>query len=716
MGTATLAQTNETPIVSIESAEVGIEGCYKLGAWTPIQLVVKGDVSSVASVRTRALDGDGLAMDLDWPITEVNGTSLRCWTRIGRSNSDLVIQLLDRSEGVLAETKLRADSMEESLDAQVSTRRIMLCIGFDKETDLKFRVAAGAQQAGSPIHLVTSDNIGGLPDRWFGYEAFDTVVLSTRQVELLDQWGDAQRKALLQWVELGGRLIIGAARNADALLGEGGAWTEFAPGKYSGTSELAASNSLEFYSRPAQQLIQRKGEPLTIADFESHSGIEEIGQDSNALVIRRSVGLGEVVWAAFDLDDPKFADWNGTTRMYARLLQTSDVGKKDEKQQSGGRVTHYGYDDLAGQLRAPLDEFQGVNFVTFTLVAVLIGIYLLVVGPGDYFFLRHVLRRMEMTWVTFTIVTLLFCVAAWAIVRWSNPGDVRVNQVEVVDVDTATGICRGTMWAHLYSPSSQRFELQLKPGLDPLGIDGKSSILSWQGLAGTGLGGMQTETGLGLLRQRYSGKVRDEKGRLESTLNELPVQVGATKPLTTRWWSRNGTSIESNIRYRPQGERLVGTIRNPFDRPLDDCYLLYDKWAYRFGRLAPGQTVDVADGQERTLKNFLTLRRYGRDSKIDVSTPWNPAGTDIARIVQIMMFYRAAGGSNYTSLENGQHRSLDLSSQLELDRAIFVGRLDDFAATPLQVDGQSIDDKYDKKITVMRFLLPVQRQQRRSQP
>ena len=64
-------------------------------------------------------------------------------------------------------------------------------------------------------------------------------------------------------------------------------------------------------------------------------------------------------------------------------------------------MMHYGYNDLAGQLRSALDRFDGVRLVPFWLVAGLIVVYLLLIGPGDYFFLRKLVGRMEWTWLTF---------------------------------------------------------------------------------------------------------------------------------------------------------------------------------------------------------------------------------------------------------------------------------------------------------------------------
>ena len=48
-----------------------------------------------------------------------------------------------------------------------------------------------------------------------------------------------------------------------------------------------------------------------------------------------------------------------------------------------------------------------MRLVPFWLVAGLIVVYILLIGPGDYFFLRKLVGRMEWTWLTFPLVVLL---------------------------------------------------------------------------------------------------------------------------------------------------------------------------------------------------------------------------------------------------------------------------------------------------------------------
>ena len=59
--------------------------------------------------------------------------------------------------------------------------------------------------------------------------------------------------------------------------------------------------------------------------------------------------------------------------------------------------------------------------------------------------LKKLLRRMELTWVTFPATVILFCVGAYWLAHQTKGNDVCVNQATVIDVDVATGTRRWSL-------------------------------------------------------------------------------------------------------------------------------------------------------------------------------------------------------------------------------------------------------------------------------
>ncbi len=135
----------------------------------------------------------------------------------------------------------------------------------------------------------------------------------------------------------------------------------------------------------------------------------------------------------------------------------------------------------------------------WVVVAVFLG-YLALIGPVDYFLLRKVLRRMELTWVTFPPVMLAVCIAAYFTAHGLKGETLRVNQVDLVDVDCQSGRLRGTSWATLFSPRAETYDVAFQPRTARLrpepgaAASHADELVSWFGLPGNGLGGMAPKT------------------------------------------------------------------------------------------------------------------------------------------------------------------------------------------------------------------------------
>ena len=153
-------------------------------------------------------------------------------------------------------------------------------------------------------------------------------------------------------------------------------------------------------------------------------------------------------------------------------------------------VESFGYDDLAGQLRSALEQFRGVRLAPFFVVATLAVIYILLIGPGDYFLLRRLRRGMIGTWLTFPAVVVLFVAGGFWASSWLKRDVPRVNQVDLIDV-AAGGTARGASWFSIFSPRAETLDLSLREWL-PNGEPPADSTgsLAWFGKAGNGFNGM----------------------------------------------------------------------------------------------------------------------------------------------------------------------------------------------------------------------------------
>jgi hypothetical protein len=385
----------------------------------------------------------------------------------------------------------------------------------------------------------------------------------------------------------------------------------------------------------------------------------------------------------------------------------------DDNVEESTALQHYGLSDMAGQLRVALDRFSGLRPVPFSIVVLLIVGYILLIGPGDYFLLSKVIRRMEWTWLTFPALVVAVSVGAYFLAYALKGDEVRLNQVDLVDVDVEGGWVRGTSWANIFSPRMETYDLTFRP-LVPRGqpADRYDCLISWLGQPGGSLRGMESRTsGLSLWRRGYTFSPRLD------ALHGMPIPVWSTKSVTSRWSTPASDSVEADL--AADGEMLGGTLRNAMDFPLEDSMLLFGHWAYELGTVAPGDAVEIDPMVERRseLKTWLTGQKLviDKDSKSHLEAPsYDQTSVEIPEVLRVMMFFKAAGGRRYTGLLNRYQPFVDLSGLLKADRAILVARAPSQPGpsagrgAELLRDDQPMGGPQDRHLTFYRFVLPVE--------
>ncbi len=364
-----------------------------------------------------------------------------------------------------------------------------------------------------------------------------------------------------------------------------------------------------------------------------------------------------------------------------------------------------------------LDQFRGVRIVPFWVVGSLIFGYILLVGPIDYLIVRRVFKRMELTWITFPVIVLVVSVGAYAAACWTKGSQLRLNQVDLVDIDGPTGFVRGTSWSNIFSPVAASYNLNLQPAA--LGGEQEPAprpLFSWLGQPGTAWNAMQGPTGGPRLFTRPY-RISD---RLDALLG-VPIDVWSTKAFVGRWTDhiqgvpQRRTSIDVSLEETDRGA-LESALVSRLPCPLKDVLLAYDRWAYQWDRLEPGQTLRIEPHNERdlqtVLKSFHAVKNKQNGAFVFQAQPFDQLSRDIPEIVRQMMFYQEAGAQAYTHLSNSYQPFVDMSDHLTLRQAILVGQVADekYRASRLQSSGQPLTAAQDYW-AFYRVLLPVKREQ-----
>ncbi len=732
------AQEAERP--EIVALRIGFEDRYKVGFWTPVDVTIRGGGKPLTGVVTlTAPDSDGVGARVGGLASQSNAcqvlpgaeTTVRLYARFGQTDGEISVAVCEaRRVGerllagrVLCKRKFRTGiEVHEDyvLAGMASTQPLFVTVG-PASAGMEQASKAFGQVEGGPASwdreavAVTILDVGKLPTRWYGYEGVDALAVATSVPDVYRKLlpDGARIRAMDQWVRMGGKLLLFVGSQADEILAPDAPLARFAPGPLEEVLTLKSVAQLEAFaggSRP----VPGMGGPqsgVRVARLGEVEGTVEVADGNVPMVVRRPYGLGQVVFVAVDLERPPFTRWPDRGLFLQKLLGV--VPQEEKESSEGGAVMHYGYTDVSGQLRSALDRFQGVKMVSFWLVAGLILVYILLIGPGDYLFLRKVVGHMNWTWVTFPAIVLVVSVGAYALAYWLKGDKLRTNQVDVVDVDVANRQLRGTSWANLFSPRTETYNLSLQARLpDGRPAEDARALVSWMGLAGDGLGGMQPRAGGPQLWQR----VYDFTPELDGLVG-MPVQVWSSKSVTARWTATCDVWPEADLVREDQLPK--GTITNTLPFSLRGCVLACGRWGYDLGTIRPGQTV-VIDPMSRSrieLRTLLTGRTIGGEDAPQHSgrrrRGYDRDSVSLPEIVRTMMFFKALGGESYVGFLNRYQGFVDLSHLLESDRAILMAAgprgtdRDKGAGALLLRDGEPMSRPEDQHLTMYRFVYPV---------
>ena len=200
-------------------------------------------------------------------------------------------------------------------------------------------------------------------------------------------------------------------------------------------------------------------------------------------------------------------------------------------------MENYGYNDLAGQFRSPLDLPRDVHLVPFFVVALLVIAYILLIGPGDFFLLRRLGRGMQWTWITFPTIVVLFAVGGLP-GRLLAEGRPASRQPGRSDRYRRRGHGpRRQLVQHLQSAGRIVRPLHAAPPARWPTAQGDHASLAWFGKAGdqfNGMYGRGMQNSTPLWSQGYSIAWSPDATSPDA-IRSVPIQVWASKSFVQCW-------------------------------------------------------------------------------------------------------------------------------------------------------------------------------------
>jgi hypothetical protein len=567
------------------------------------------------------------------------------------------------------------------------------------------------------VESAVINSVAEMPDRWFAYEAADLVVIPTGDSRqgFLEELFDPQRsqpyarkrEALLEWVRRGGKLVVSVGRNANTLT-QYPAFTDLLPVALAGQGNKEVT-ALEFpYTRGAGTATTtveltysvvdpmtkrpKRDQPFWVATLAPKTpGRTPLAvardKDQGLVVAQTPLGLGRVTVVAFDLDAVPFTALSRPTRqdLWDWLIRVAGSDRaaippaadRDRPNSSSGLSPVDVEDGAVAAIRRHVDHFEGVPVISFGWVALFIFLYTLVIGPVEYLFLKKIVGRLELTWVTFPIIVLSVSAAAYFTAYYIKGKDLRINKIDVVDIDLGTQRVYGRTWFTVFSPRVDSYTVGIEPKApwapEPkYGTPIPPSMVDW-------VGGIRTAGTGGFRSYRYD---LDGTGTAPSGLVSVPIQVWSTKAFVADWsadFDPAAPPVTADLSHPPaDAATAAGTITAnlPLGN-LQEGFLFYAGEAYKLDALPAGVAVPFSSTKqaESNWQDKVTLYdgKFQSDDMYDVvggrrksRTAGGVSAEGPLSLWGVLLGDRAARHANQMS-QNASLRTLDQSWRLNRD-------------------------------------------------
>jgi hypothetical protein len=539
-------------------ADAALGGHFKFGEWLPVWAEIENDgAAREIEVQVRVAGTWG-ATTYARPVSLPAGAHKRVAVYVLPNNYSraLEVQIVEDGASLLArQVEVHAHLNSDYLVGIVARERGALALVANAQ--LK-----GVDRAVSIIDLA----LDRLPDRAEGLQSLDSLILNDVDTSTLSA---EQRVALEAWVRHGGRLVLGGGAGAARVVS--GLPEALVPLRAEQVVELQALPGLESYV-PGQPV--RVSGPFVAAAGEALGGRALATQDGVALLQERSVGQGRVDASALDLAASPFDAWAGAMPFWGQLLLADAAYASNLPPDMSARQM------VSGQMSYALTNLPSLTLPSVKWLALLLGAYVLLVGPANYLLLRA-RGKLHWAWLTIPAITVLFSGGAFGLGYAMRGTDLILNEVAIVTLE-GDGAARATTYVGLFSPAQRSYEIEVRGGglLSPLNPESDPFASSGSG------GGGETA-----FLQGTPARVRG------LAVNQWSMQTFMSEDA----WADTGR-IEARIEL--DGDALVGTARNATRYDLKDVVLVLGMQFVRLGDLARGEEARV----------HLDLSKRGEDA------------------------------------------------------------------------------------------------------
>lgn len=274
-------------------------------------------------------------------------------------------------------------------------------------------------------------HLGQIKDYQFPTDkaAYDIANFLVIDEYVLADLNEKQQQAILDWVQTGGVVLVGASNNTSAELG---LLSEQLPLTLSDVRKTLKAETLTAFAN------KEFTEDVSFFGSKVNEGSRILMKsDKDAAVAMKSIGSGAIIQTAFSLGDEPLSKQANYTFLLTEIMKKVNGSYVNQMNQNYGENFKEQMTYEIGQTNELFPSFQ----VSTPLMIGIVIIYIILVGPLLYFLLKRKDKREHAWWIipTISIVASVAIFAYGAKDRLARPQIQQVSFYKVQDDESLSG-------------------------------------------------------------------------------------------------------------------------------------------------------------------------------------------------------------------------------------------------------------------------------------
>ena len=422
------------------AARPAYEGIYRVGTWMPVLVELQNaGVDRTVQVRVGTREGAQYATEVELP--HQGRKAVTVYVYMTPASSRLLIRVL------AGDQELSNQTMQLTPINQ-GTRLVGL-IAPQGAAHPPTRLPAGLGL--QTVVLPPAD----LPEQPLGLSSLNVLVLeAVRTADLRP----AQLAALHAWVLRGGQLVLSGGTGLATTLA--GLPASLRPVAVETVTTAAAGT---FFGHAANDDDVPLARLVPIANLgERMPYAVPLSVAAGKLqAVEQSLGRGTVVAVSLPLGYPTLATWTAAAQLWEELLHPA------LELPPGFAPDTMTLDSFTeGNVATALTSLPALEFPPLGLLAALVAVYIVLVGPGTYLVLRH-LDHQALGWVIVPALTLIFAGLTYSLGYAQRGGDLVFNQVTLLEpIAGAEEQTRVRTFVGVFSPAQRAYDFAVAATMD----------------------------------------------------------------------------------------------------------------------------------------------------------------------------------------------------------------------------------------------------------